>query len=102
MRTAFLDSLDDCNWLRETALRGVELPEAYRDFKFAVLQGNEDAPHAVNLYRTETPNASDDYLRVRFVQEPPVYCEYIEHDGRTDQPKWRRVEREPLAYVSAN
>lgn len=102
MRNAFLNSLDDCNWLRETHLRGVQLPEKYTGFTFALLQGSEDSPEAVNLYVGPNPTYKDDYLRVRFVHESPVYCEYIEYSGVTDQPKWQKVEREPLAYVSAN
>lgn len=94
-----LTGTDNLGWLRETHLRGVALPKEYENFKCAILQGNEDSPHSVNLYVAEWPNITDDYLRVVFVHEPPVYCEYIEYDGRKNQPKWHRVEREPLAYT---
>lgn len=55
MRATFLNSADDCQWLREGALRGVPLPAKYAGFQSFVLQGNEDAPHAVNLYVSADP-----------------------------------------------
>lgn len=90
---SLLETPEDLVWLRETHLRGVPLPGKYQHFAFAVLQGNEDAPYAVNLYVSANPEVWDDYLRVRFVQEPPVYCEYIEMSGVTDAPKRQKVSR---------
>lgn len=87
MKSAFIETAEDIQWLMETHLRGVVLPSAYHGFKFAVLQGNEDSPFALNLYKSDSPNFDDDYLRVTFDHEAPIYCEYIEFDGKTDQPK---------------
>ena len=86
MRNAFIESDDDIQWLRETHLRGVPLPSKYANFKFAVLQGNEDAPHAVNLYITDNPKHDDDYFRVKFDVDSPLYCEGAEYNGKTDMP----------------
>lgn len=87
MASAFIDTGEDLDWLRATHLRGVQLPTRYANFRFAVLQGNEDAPHAVNLYTAHAPDFNDDYLRVTFNHAPPIYCEYREYDGATDKPK---------------
>jgi hypothetical protein len=80
----------DLNWLRDTHLRGVPLPAKYMGFQFAVLHGNEDAPHSLDLYVSKEPDYDDDYLRVLF-GEPPVYCSYIEMDGKRGTPKWVEV-----------
>lgn len=87
MKNAFLETADDVQWLRETHLKGVILPSAFAGFKFAILQGNEDAPHAVNLYADAKPRHDADYLRVTFAHDAPVYCEYQLYDGATDLPK---------------
>jgi hypothetical protein len=87
MKTTFLDTPEDTQWLRDTHLRGVPLPTKYMGFRCAILQGNEDAPHSINLYMTQAPNYQDDYLHVTFDHAAPVYCECIEFDGRTVQPK---------------
>lgn len=87
MRNAFLDTAEDIKWLNETHLKGVILPTKWKEFKFAIIQGNEDSPHAVNLYLAESPNYNDDYYRVIFVNDPPVYCECREMNGKTDTPK---------------
>lgn len=86
MKAGFMNAPDDCQWLRDTALRGVALPSAYAGFQSFVLQGNEDAPHAVNLYRATDPNWTDNYFRVTFEPEPMVYCAGVEYCGRTDKP----------------
>ncbi len=86
MRVAFMNEPDDVQWLKETHLKGVPLPFKYERFHAFVLQGNEDAPHAVNLYASIDPNHDDDYYRVRFVNDPPVYAECMEYDGKTDKP----------------
>lgn len=82
-----IDTSDDIQWLKETHLKGVILPTKWVDFKFAILQGNEDSPYALNLYVSQNPDIDDDYLRVVFTNEPPVYCEYCEYSGKTDKPK---------------
>lgn len=92
-----LNTVEDLQWLRETHLRGVPLPAKYENFGCAVLQGNEDSPYAVNLYVATDPNHDDDYLRVEFKHEPPVYCEYIEFSG--DKPKWTTVTRPTVKFT---
>lgn len=84
---AFLETPADCDWLRETHLKGVPLPSDWQGFQSAILQGNEYAPHAVDLYRDAAPRFDDDYLRVTFNHEAPIYCEYCVYDGATNQPK---------------
>lgn len=81
MRVGFMNDPDDCAWLRETALRGVPLPEKYTGFRSFVLQGNEDAPYAVNLYTAKDPNHTDDFFRVCFGVDAPLYCEAQEIKG---------------------
>lgn len=86
MRTAFIETPADVQWLKDTALKGVTLPTDWAGFCSAVVQGNEDAPHAVNLYKAESPNFDDDYFRVRFVNNSGVYAECCSYDGKTDKP----------------
>lgn len=86
MKNAFIEG-DDVQWLKDTCLKGVPLPTQWEAFQFAVLQGNEDAPHAANLYKSPEPKFDDDYYRIRFVNDGPVYCECAEYDGKTDKPK---------------
>lgn len=86
MRTQFLNAPDDCQWLRETHLRGVCLPTKYKDFTSFTIEGNEDAPSAVNLYVAEEPRFDDDFERVLFVDEGAVYAEACEYDGQTGKP----------------
>lgn len=87
MKNAFLETPEDVQWLRETHLKGVVSPSDFAAFKSAIMQGNEDAPHAVNLYADAEPRFDSDYLRVTFGHEAPVYCEYQLYDGTTDKPK---------------
>ena len=87
MKTEFLNDPDDVLWIKSTALRGVILPTEWAGFSSFILQGNEDAPYAVNLYASQSPNFDDDYYRVLFDCAPPVYCQACEYDGKTDRPK---------------
>lgn len=86
MRTAFMNDPADAQWLKETHLKGVPLPVTYAGFQSFVLQGNEDAPHAVNLYRSIDPNYDDDYYRVRLANDSGAYAECCEYNGKTDKP----------------
>lgn len=86
MSHQFLTTADDVQWLKDTALKGVPLPAAYAEFKSAILQGNEDAPYALNLYTTDNPTFKDDYLRVRFPNDGLVYAVYMEYNGTTSKP----------------
>jgi len=83
----FTNTIDDIKWLKDTALRGVPLPTQWAGFRSFVLQGNEDSPYALNLYKIENPNYRDDYLRVTFDNKAPIYCEYQVFSGVTDKPK---------------
>lgn len=72
MTTIFLNEPDNCQWLRDTALRGVS---GIRPFRSFVLYGNEDAPDRLDLYAAEQPNyIGDAYQRVDFTEGAPVYC----------------------------
>lgn len=87
MKNAFLNMEEDIQWLKDTHLKGVTLPTKYSDFKSAILQGNEDAPFAVNLYVSQIPDYRDDYFRVKFdCNDPMIYCEAMEYDGETNKP----------------
>lgn len=85
-KIGFCNSPDDVQWLRETHLKGVPLPFAFDRFASFVLQGNDDAPHAVNLYASIDPNHDDNYFRVRFVNDSGAYAEACEYNGKTDKP----------------
>ncbi|QOR55743.1 MAG: hypothetical protein YHS30scaffold667_39 [Phage 65_10] len=63
------------------------MPTAWLGFKSFVLQGNEDAPHAVNLYLSADPLYTDDYYRTRFENDGLAYCVSVEYDGITNTPK---------------
>lgn len=86
MRVSFMNEPEDVQWLKDTALAGVPLPRKWAGFQSFVLQGNEDAPHVVNLYETDEPMHDDDFYRVRFVNESPVYAESCEYSGKTNLP----------------
>ncbi len=87
MRIGFMDKPEDVTWLLETHLRGVTLPTMWQGFQSYVLQGNEDAPYAVNLYLSQSPFYLDDFLRVTFDHPAPTYCEYAAYNGRTNHRK---------------
>lgn len=86
MRSGFINEEDDIQWLKDTALKGLPLPADWAGFRSAVIQGNEDAPYAVNLYKSIDPNHYDDYLRVRFVNDSGAHAEACVYNGRTDKP----------------
>ena len=52
----FLDSPEDCLWLRETHLRGSNPPP----FLSFTIDGNEDCPSCVNLYLSNDPYWNDE------------------------------------------
>lgn len=88
-RPSFLVSQHDLRWLRDTHLKSVILPTEYRNFQFAVLQGELNEPYAVNLYKEASPEWQSDYVRVYFIREDnqPVQSVCHEFDGKTDKPK---------------
>lgn len=51
----FLNGIDDVEWLKETHLKGFDLPPAFKDFQSFVLLGNEDAPEAITLFKAKDP-----------------------------------------------
>lgn len=51
MSSTFLCGKADCKWLRETHLKGLELPE----FQSCDLHGNEDCPTKLILFRSIMP-----------------------------------------------
>lgn len=55
MRQQFLDYPDDCAWLRDTHLRGLDPPE----FGSFILYGNEDCPDKAELYTSKIPTIFD-------------------------------------------
>ena len=76
MRNHWLDSAEDVQWLRDTHLRNIELPAEFQNFKSAIIQGNEDCPHAVNLYNSVAATLSDDFCRIDFTQDRPTVAIY--------------------------
>lgn len=57
MGERFYNDAEDCQWLRETALRGytAELP-AFESF---TLTGNEDCPLTITLYTSKDPEVTE-------------------------------------------
>ncbi len=53
--TSFLSGHEDCQWLRDTALRGYDVP-AFGSFVFT---GNEDCPLEIGLYASDDPDYND-------------------------------------------
>lgn len=86
MRIAFIEDADDIQWMKDTCLMGVTLPTSYKDFKFAILEGNEDSPDAVSLYLSDSPDFDDDYYRIVFIKDGLIYAEGLEYCGKTNKP----------------
>lgn len=86
MRSAFIETADDIEWLKTTCLKGAVLPTKYLHFKFAIIQGNEDSPDAVSLYLSDSPNYDDDYYRIVFINDGLIYAECLEYNGKTNKP----------------
>ncbi len=63
MRTIFLNTPEDCQWLRDTCLGG------RTDWKFEsfILYGNEDAPEKVDLYPMAEPLITDEPHTIVFI-----------------------------------
>ncbi len=64
MNQTFLNTKEDCNWLRETHLSSKNLNNNPHgdslDFKAFCLMGNEDCPREIFTYRDQTPNIGDE------------------------------------------
>ncbi len=55
MKLQFLNEQDDCQWLAETHLRGLN-PPAFLSFE---IEGNEDCPTALRLHGSAVPIYTD-------------------------------------------
>jgi hypothetical protein len=62
----FYNSVEDCKWLRETALRGYTVPE-FKSFTFA---GNEDCPLAIRFYAVTDPDIDEAYIEWTLRENP--------------------------------
>ena len=56
MRHTILQEADDIKWALEVHAKWAG---AYDAFKFAVLEGNEDAPSQIKFWRSSTPGYND-------------------------------------------
>ena len=55
MSGLFMNAPEDCQWLRETHLKGIMYPT----FKSFILHGNEDSPEKLELYAYTEPELTD-------------------------------------------
>lgn len=62
---AVLNSPADIDWLNQTHLRGVPLPQPWNGYRSVVMQGPSDKPQTLNLYCEEQPSVRAEFLRVR-------------------------------------
>lgn len=81
-----LDSPEDMQWLKDTCLKGVQLPTEWLDFKAAIVAGNDDSPESLKLFMSPVPIMVSDYLFVKFINDGLTYCEYQHYSGITDTP----------------
>lgn len=86
MRTGFMNESIDIEWLKKVHLSGVPIPHPWDGFRSCILQGDGDAPYAVNLYISIDPNHHDKFFRVRFQNDSGAYAECYEYDGKTSKP----------------
>jgi len=66
-RQTFLDTAEDMEWLRE-----VHLPKLPREYKSAMLHGNEDYPDKIVVYKSRNPSVYDAYT----IYEPDADGKY--------------------------
>ena len=62
MKQIFLNTPEDCQWLRDTVLGGRGVM-----FESFVLYGNEDCPEKVDLYPMAEPLVTDEPHTIRFL-----------------------------------
>ena len=60
MNQIFLNTKEDCDWLRSTHLNTFQ----NLNFKSFVLFGNEDAPEKVRLYESNDPLYNDNFQTI--------------------------------------
>lgn len=65
MKQTFLNSPEDCAWLREThmAEKNWNNANSIPNFKSFCIFGNEDCPQEILLYRLEHPSLNDKPVR---------------------------------------
>jgi hypothetical protein len=56
LKQTFLSTPEDCQWLRDTHLKGKTFPE----FNSFILFGNEDSPERIGLFYYKQPMVSDE------------------------------------------
>lgn len=59
MSQKFLNTLEDCDWLRTTHLN-----HTLHEFRSFILHGNEDDPAGLDLYTNRDPSYLDPYWEV--------------------------------------
>jgi hypothetical protein len=60
------NTAEDCQWLRDTALRGYDVP----DFAAFTITGNEDCPLTIDLYTSTDPSMADYPIRYTLLVDP--------------------------------
>ena len=64
-KQTYLNTKEDCDWLRETHLKQSNWNNAnpIPDFKSFCLFGNEDCPNEILIYKENHPNVDDKPIR---------------------------------------
>lgn len=70
MRVTFLDTDEDCQWLRDTHLKGLNPPP----FKSATILGNEDSPERIVLYPIAEPTIYTTRVATYNITHDGFYC----------------------------
>ncbi len=76
----FCNTPEDCQWLKDTALRGIPNVQQFTSF---VIHGNEDAPDYVDLYTSTDPLYTDEFQRADFREWALGYCTLSDLKGPT-------------------
>lgn len=61
---AFINSLDDMDWLFQVHLHSMGLNRRY--YQSAIIFGNEDCPEGIHLYQQAAPSVKDVPLKITF------------------------------------
>lgn len=74
MKEQFLNSKEDCKWLRETHLKDKNLNnELPFEIKSFVIYGNEDCPDRILIYPTINPTVTDLRYKVAHLMDNGKY-----------------------------
>lgn len=84
MSQKFLNTLEDCDWLRTTHLN-----HTLHEFRSFILFGNEDAPEGVDLYTTADPLCYDEYWEVRKGTDGEWAWTFV--SGEEAQKRWEQA-----------